>query len=198
MPREPSAELRCEVQAASGDPGSRVLELMCDGEAARLFVEADPAPAGDGFAAGQVLKIRSIVAPGEAANDPDVWLRVEDAGGALLLAAVVGARVDPPEGGGWAAPFAWREAAGTCMVEETACGETRRAALDLQPRAARRSACTMGHLRRPGTKGRLWPTSRRPGRTCRGPDVPGSSCSDSSRRADVAARKRLGGSEPVW
>ncbi|MCY1012442.1 hypothetical protein OV079_44305 [Nannocystis pusilla] len=132
MPGDASAELRCEVQAASGSPGSRVLELVCDGAAARLFVEAEPAPAGDGFATGQVLQIRSIVAPGEAANDPDVWLRVEDAGGALLLAAAVGARVDPPEGGGWAAPFAWREAAGTCMVEETACGETRRAALDLQ------------------------------------------------------------------
>ncbi|WP_143825574.1 hypothetical protein [Nannocystis exedens] len=132
MPREPSAELRCEVQAMRGDPGSRVLELACAEEPARLYVEADPAPPDDGFAAGQELRIRSIVAPGEAVSDPDVWLRVEDAGGALLLAAAVGARVDPPEGGGWAAPFAWREAASTCMVEETACGESRRGALDLQ------------------------------------------------------------------
>ncbi|MDC0717602.1 hypothetical protein [Nannocystis bainbridge] len=132
MPRDDGAELRCTVTAMRGDAGSRVLDLACDGEAMRLYVEADPAPAGDGFAAGQELRVRAIVAPGEVASDPDVWLRVEDAGGALLLAAAVGARVDPPEGGGWAAPFAWREAASACMVEETACGELRRGALDLQ------------------------------------------------------------------
>ncbi|WAS92750.1 hypothetical protein [Nannocystis punicea] len=132
MPGEAGAELSCEVQAMRGDAGSRVLDLACAGEAMRLYVEADPAPARDGFKVGQQLRLRAIVAPGEVVGEPDVWLRVEDAGGELLLAAAVGARVDPPEGGGWAAPFAWREAPGTCMVEETACGDTRRGALDLQ------------------------------------------------------------------
>jgi hypothetical protein len=132
MPGEPRADLMCTVTAMRGDPGSRVLDLACEGTATRLYVEADPAPAGDGFSPGQALTVTAIRAAGEAAGAEDVWLRVEAADGRLLLAAAVGTRVEAPAGAGWAAPFAFHEAASACMVEETDCGETRRGALDLQ------------------------------------------------------------------
>ncbi|MBZ5713629.1 hypothetical protein K7C98_30745 [Nannocystis pusilla] len=131
-PGEPRADLDCAVTAMRGEPGSRVLDLECGGAAARLSVEAEPAPARDGFLPGQAVKIAAIRAPGAAVGAADVWLRVEAADGRLLLAAAVAARVDPPADPGWAAPFAFREAASACMVEETACGEARRGALDLQ------------------------------------------------------------------
>lgn len=130
-PGEPRADLMCTVTAMRGEPGSRVLDLSCDGAATRLYVEAEPPPPGDGFSPGQALTVTAIRAAGEA-GAADVWLRVEAADGRLLLAAAAGAQVEPPAAAGWAAPFAFREAPSACMVEETACGETRRGALDLQ------------------------------------------------------------------
>lgn len=131
-PADARVELACSVTGRSGGAGSLVLDLACDGAAMRLYVEAEPAPAGDGFAVGQPLKVTVIRAADDADGAGGRWLRVEGADGRLLLAAAAAGRVDPPDGTAWAAPFAWREAPGTCMVEETDCGATQRGALDLQ------------------------------------------------------------------
>lgn len=124
-------ELTCELMGRAGQAGFFALELRCGEEAVSLLVEAEPAPASDGFAPGQTLRLLAIRAPGEAGED-DTWLRVETAKGALLLAIAAGTRVDPPDGSAWATPFGWREASGTCMVEETGCGASQRGALDVQ------------------------------------------------------------------
>lgn len=136
---EPPAEeervaLDCAVSEVRGVPGSRVLELSCGERTMRLYVEVEPAPARDGFVAGQAVALTAIRAPreGGAVGEVDTWLRVESSKGELLVAAAAGARLDPPDGTPWAAPFTWREASGGCMVEETACGESVRGALDLQ------------------------------------------------------------------
>lgn len=133
-PEEERIALSCAVSDARGEPGSRVLELACGERAMRLYLEVEPAPAGDGFAAGQALKLTAIRAPREGGlvGEVDTWLRVETTAGALLVAAAAGSRLEPPDGTSWSAPFSWREAPSGCMTEETACGESGRGALDLQ------------------------------------------------------------------
>lgn len=125
------AELRCEIASRGGGGEQRRFELACDDGPAQLLVDVAPAPPGDAFVVGQVLRITAIRAPG-AAGEVDRWLRVESSSGRLLLAAVAAGRLDPPDGSPWLAPFAAREAASACMTEEAACGASQRGAVDLQ------------------------------------------------------------------
>lgn len=125
------AEQRCEIAARDGDGEQRLLDLACDDGPAQLLVSLSPAPPGDAFTVGQALQITTIRAPGDA-GATDVWLRVESTAGRLLLASVAAGRLDPPDGSPWPAPFAVAEAATACMSEESACGATRRGAVELR------------------------------------------------------------------
>lgn len=128
-PAEERAELDCEVVGREGGGEAVTLALQCD-EPRALVIEASPAPPGEPWRVGQRLRVTAIRAP-DGSGGQDEWLRVE-AAGRLLLAAQAGGRIDPPEGGAWALPFAWSEAPSTCVSEETACGASLRGALFLR------------------------------------------------------------------
>lgn len=130
-PADERIERTCEITGRGGGGELFALELACDDGPAQLVVEVAPAPASDGLFVGQTIAVTLIRAPGELAA-PDVWLRVADAKGRLLLAYVAGSQLQPPDATGWATPFSVREAPTTCMVEETACGARQRGAVDLQ------------------------------------------------------------------
>lgn len=123
----------CEIAARSGDPGSVAVELTCAGEPAALAltVQAAPAPAGDPWAPGQAVRVVVVRSPDDAGGE-DLWIRIESGGGRLLLAALAGSRLAPPDGRAWATPFTWAAVPSACMSEETDCGEAQRGALDLQ------------------------------------------------------------------
>ncbi|HEY8379026.1 MAG TPA: hypothetical protein VIK91_21185, partial [Nannocystis sp.] len=130
-PAEEEIELACDLIGRSGGSGAWALDLRCDGVNWRLFVEAAPAPAGDGFTPGRSLRITRIRAP-RVGHGADTWLRVEAADGELLLAVAAAERLDPPDGSPWARPLHFREAVSTCMVEETDCGASQRGAVEVQ------------------------------------------------------------------
>lgn len=130
-PDEAEVELACDLIGRSGGSSAWTLDLQCEGAARRLFVEAVPAPSGDGFTPGRSLRLTLIRAPAPGGGE-DRWLRVETAAGRLLLAIAAGERVEPPGGSPWATPLSFRAAASTCMVEETDCGERQRGAVDVQ------------------------------------------------------------------
>lgn len=121
-----SATLECVVRGVSDDAEVVALELECD-ETRELVVESSPPPPGTPWIVGERLRVTTIRSPGSG-----LWLRVEAATGRLLLAVQAGSEIDPPDGTAWATPFAWSEASGSCMVEETACGSTQRGAVALQ------------------------------------------------------------------
>lgn len=125
------ADLACQIAGRSGGAGDFVVDLACGDVDAQLTVAVAPAPERDGLTVGKAVRLTAIRAPREFAA-VDVWLRLEDTKGRLLLAYVAGARLDPPDGTSWATPFSAREAPSSCMVEETACGASQRAAVDLQ------------------------------------------------------------------
>lgn len=108
--------LRCEE---AGGPVTRTLSLR-----------ATPPPPRAGLASGGAVRLRGLWSEQDGATAR--FVRLETGKGALLVAAARGAALAPADGTDLWLPFSLAQGAGSCMSEETACGEALREAVELR------------------------------------------------------------------
>lgn len=125
-----SPGLACTLGQVAAADGALSLPLACAGEGAEptrdvtLTLWATPRPPSGAFAAGAAVTLTEVSAEGQA------WLRLEGAGGPLVIAASAEALAPPAEAGWWT-PFLMMPAATACLADETAC-DARRIGVDVR------------------------------------------------------------------
>jgi hypothetical protein len=134
VPEDISLDVVCTQTAVQAIADRLTIELRCDepgGVVMRtLSLWATPTPPRTGFAGGGAVRLRGFwVELGGAAAE---FVRLETASGALLVAGARGGGLAPADGSDLWLPFSLAAGATTCMSEETACGTTRPAAVELR------------------------------------------------------------------
>lgn len=134
VPEDISLDVRCTQMAVQVIADALTIELRCDepgGEVMRtLTVWATPKPPRVGFEAGGAVRLRGFwLEQGGLAAE---FVRLETEKGGLLVAGARGGGLAPADGSDLWLPFSLAAGAGTCMSEETACGMTERAAVELR------------------------------------------------------------------
>lgn len=134
VPEDISLDVGCTQTAVQARADGLTIELRCDepgGARMRvLSVWATPTPPRTGFAGGGAVRLRGyrVELGGQAAE----FVRLETASGALLVAGARGGGLAPADGSDLWLPFSLAAGATTCMSEETACGTSERAAVELR------------------------------------------------------------------
>jgi hypothetical protein len=136
VPEDISLELACVLGEPAPDGETLALPLACDepgGPRTRtLTLWASPAPPTAALHAGAAVRLRAVWPDDGTGARDTAFVRLEAATGALLVAAATAGALQPPDGSDPWLPFTLAPAAGACLSEESACGETGRAAVDLR------------------------------------------------------------------
>ncbi len=134
VPEDISLDLLCTQTEVRAIGEELMIGLRCDeagGPVTRtLSVRATPSPPRAGLERGGAVRLRWFES--EIAGEPAQFVRLETGAGALLVAGASGGGLAPADGTDLWLPFTLAAGAGACMSEETACGETVRAAVELR------------------------------------------------------------------
>ena len=134
VPEDISIDLRCTQTEVRAVADELTIGLRCDEAAGpvtrTLSLRATPSPPRAGIERAGALRLRWFAS--EIAGEEAQFVRLETGAGALLVAGARGGGLAPADGTDLWLPFTLAAGAGACMSEETACGETLRAAVELR------------------------------------------------------------------
>lgn len=134
-PENISQGVACVLGEVVEEGNALTMPLDCaepEGPRARvLWVQATPPPPSTALRPGLVVRLWTIEATDDAGGAGS-FVRLETAGGGLLVAAAQAGTLLPPGGSDPWLPFVIMPGVSTCMAEETACGAQERSALDLR------------------------------------------------------------------
>jgi len=135
VPEDISQGVACVLGEVVAEGSELRLPLDCaepEGPRARtLWVAATPNPPTAALRAGLAVRLWAIEAT-DAAGGAGSFVRLETAGGGLLIGAAQAGALLPPGGSDPWVPFVIMPGVSACMSEETACGALERSALDLR------------------------------------------------------------------
>ncbi len=134
VPEDISLDVACTQTEVRAIADGLTIGLRCEeaeGPVSRtLSVWASPPPPRAGLARGGAVRLRGWWP--EGAGEAAQFVRLETQQGALLLAAAQAGGLAPDDGSDPWLPFSLAVGVDSCMSEETACGATRRTAVELR------------------------------------------------------------------
>ena len=135
VPEDISQGVACVLGEVVAAGNELTMPLDCaepEGARARtLWVQATPTPPSAALHPGLAVRLWAIEATDEAGGAGS-FVRLETAGGGLLVAGAQAGALLPPGGSDPWLPFVITPGVSRCMAEETACGAQERSALDLR------------------------------------------------------------------
>lgn len=132
VPEDMSTTSACTLGEPAAIAGGLALPLDCAEVGARmLYVWATPALPTAALRPGLAVRLWAL-SSATAAGGEQGFVRLETAAGGLLLAAAAGGSLAPPDGARVWLPFELAPASSACRSEATACGASRRTAVELR------------------------------------------------------------------